>query len=339
MYEVVIALAAFVLACGFTAVYRSTFRKLEPPSERGMHTVPVPSGAGVAIVGTILLLWPVALGFGSESLNKPLLVALASLTAVSWLDDRYRLPAGARFIAHAAAVIFLLSTLDTDLQIVPIIPVVLERIVLGLGWLWFINLFNFMDGIDGIAGAEAIAIAGGGIAVAAAADLAGPHRELSLIVAASCAGYLVWNWHPAKVFMGDAGSIPLGFLLGWVLLDLAVHGYWHAALILPAYFAADATLTLIARLRRREKPWTPHREHFYQRAVLGGGTVPAVVAAISAANVILAVLAIASVQFPVVALGAAAAVVLVLLSYLQYLASGSGRQTPQLADSSPARTP
>src|SRR4029079_9862702 len=107
-------------------------------------------------------------------------------------------------------------------RVFPVLPVAAERLLAGLAWLWFINLFNFMDGIDGLAGSEAIAVALGYLLLASVAGLDSPLRPLALIVAASAAGYLVWNWHPAKVFMGDAGAIPLGFLLGWLMLDLAL---------------------------------------------------------------------------------------------------------------------
>ena len=134
--------------------------------------------------------------------------------------------------------------------------------------------------------------------MATVAGFGGPLWHLALIVTASVAGYLFWNWHPAKVFMGDAGSVPLGFLLGWLMLDLALRGYWVAALILPFYFAADATFTLLKRGLRGEKPWQAHREHFYQRAVLGGVTPPGVVWRVAAANVALIALALASITPP-----------------------------------------
>ena len=142
----------------------------------------------------------------------------------------------------------------------------------------------------------------------------------ALIIAAACAGYLVWNWHPAKVFMGDAGSIPLGFLLGWLMIDLAIRGYWSAGLILPLYFALDATITLLSRGLKGNKPWAAHREHFYQRAVLGGATPSGVVWRVAAANLALIFLALASLGRPVLALCAAAASVAILLFRLRGLA-------------------
>jgi UDP-N-acetylmuramyl pentapeptide phosphotransferase/UDP-N-acetylglucosamine-1-phosphate transferase len=120
--------------------------------------------------------------------------------------------------------------------------------------------------------------------------------------------------------MGDAGSIPLGFLLGWLMIDLAVRGYWSAAVILPLYFALDATITLLRRGLNGKKPWQAHREHFYQRAVLGGTTPAGVVWRVGAANLARFMLALLSLYAPVLALCAAAASVAILLTHLQGLA-------------------
>ena len=122
-----------------------------------------------------------------------------------------------------------------------------------------------MDGIDGITSVETIVI---GVGVFLISD--GPTAFLGGILAAAATGFLKWNWNPAKVFLGDVGSIPLGFLLGWLLLNLAGNGHWAAAIILPAYYLTDATITLIGRAIKGEKLWQAHRQHFYQKAVQRG---------------------------------------------------------------------
>jgi UDP-N-acetylmuramyl pentapeptide phosphotransferase/UDP-N-acetylglucosamine-1-phosphate transferase len=193
------------------------------------------------------------------------------------------------------------------------LPLLVERLLLGLAWLWFVNLFNFMDGIDGLAGSEAVALAAGYVLVVAPWRGGEPLAELALIVAAACGGYLFWNWHPARVFMGDAGSIPLGLLLGWLMIDLACRGYWAAAAILPLYFIADATVTLLRRLLGGRSPWRPHREHFYQRAVLAGRTPAAVAWRVNAVNVLLIALALASIRYPAWAVAMAFVAVAALL--------------------------
>src|SRR5205085_11238320 len=152
-----------------------------------------------------------------------------------------------------------------------------------------INAFNFMDGIDGIAGSEAAAI-GAGVALLALAhlDVVGLGTGLFGAAAAGASlGFLRWNWQPAKLFMGDVGSVPLGYLLGWLLLTLAGAGYWAPALIVPLYFLVDASWTLLRRLARGEKIWQPHRQHFYQRAVQAGRSHAAVVLRVIAADMVL----------------------------------------------------
>ena len=318
LLAIVAAALSWVLVGLYTRAMTAS-RRVEPPNERSMHRVPVPVGGGIAIVATALILWPLWQG----ALSRPhllLLACFAGLGALSWIDDRRGLSPAVRFTAQAVAVALCLASLAPEARVFPILPVAVERVLAGLAWLWLINLFNFMDGIDGLAGSEAIAVALGYLLLATLAGLDGPLRPLALIVAASAAGYLFWNWHPAKVFMGDAGAIPLGFLLGWLMLDLALSGYWAAALILPLYFVADATFTLSKRGLRGEKPWQAHREHFYQRAVLGGTTPPGVVWRVAAANAALIALALVSTRYPVPALAAAIAVVAVLLVHLQRLA-------------------
>ena len=185
---------------------------------------------------------------------------------------------------------------------------------------WFINLYNFMDGIDGITGVETAAI-GLGVALLALVG-ATPDLAAAAAIAAAGLGFLVWNWHPARIFMGDAGSVPLGFLLGWLLLALAARGAWAPALILPGYYLADATLTLIARTLAGERIWQAHRRHFYQRAVRGGASHAAVVLRVAAADILLIVLAVAALTRPWLALGGAAIVVAALLAELARLGRG-----------------
>lgn len=129
-----------------------------------------------------------------------------------------------------------------------------------------------MDGIDGITGVEAGSIGLGIFVLALYVPL--PQfiglGYIGLGILAIMIGFLIWNWHPAKLFLGDVGSVPLGFILGWLLLKVASEGAWAIALILPSYYLFDATFTLIKRALRREKIWQAHREHFYQKATQRG---------------------------------------------------------------------
>ncbi len=189
---------------------------------------------------------------------------------------------------------------------------------IGLLWVWWVNLFNFMDGIDGLAGSEAAAIAGGLLLFAALGSGTDPAvAVLAAAVLGAALGFLSWNWSPARVFLGDVGSIPLGYLTGFLLIGLALRGYWKIALILPLYFLADATITLLRRLTQGERVWRPHRQHYYQQAVRRGLGHAAVVERVIAANLILIGCGWAAENgWGVMAVGAAAAIVAALLAIL-----------------------
>lgn len=219
----------------------------------------------------------------------------AFLALVSFADDLRPLPPLWRLLAQIAAVAGGIAALPDSGQVFQgLLPPAADRALAGLLWLWFVNLYNFMDGIDGITGAET-AFLGAGLAF-----LVFVNRELGnagqvalgLATAAAALGFLRWNWQPAKIFLGDVGSVPLGYLLGWLLLATAAAGAWKAALILPGYYLADATWTLCRRALRGEKVWRPHREHFYQKAVQRGMSHAAVVRRILALNLFLLALAL-----------------------------------------------
>lgn len=144
----------------------------------------------------------------------------------------------------------------------------------------------------------------------------------ALLLASALAGFLVWNWAPARIFMGDTGSIPLGFIFGLFALDLALRGAWQAALILPLYFVVDATLTLLRRIARRERFWEAHREHAYQRAILAGATHSDVAVRLAILNVALIGLAVVSLVYPLWALIGAVGVTLLLFGSLSIRGAG-----------------
>jgi UDP-N-acetylmuramyl pentapeptide phosphotransferase/UDP-N-acetylglucosamine-1-phosphate transferase len=316
-------IATFVLSYAAIGAYVRAMRasgRLHPANARSMHTRPVPVGAGVAFVPPVLLAWFLAPPSLSPA-EVALIAACAGLTLLSWLDDLVGMPPAPRLAAHALAVGWCLFQLAPDLRAMPWMPLALERLVEAAAWIWFVNLFNFMDGIDGLAGSEAVALALGYVLVAALAGLGDPSAPLALLILAAMSAYLVWNWHPARVFMGDSGSIPMGFLTGWLLLDLALNGMLAAAIILPMYFWADASLTLAKRLMRGQLPYRPHRDHYYQRATLAWGDHRPVVLRVAAFNGLLLALALLSTGFPVLALLLALTGTALFLARLDHLAA------------------
>ncbi|MDK9721123.1 MAG: glycosyltransferase family 4 protein [Rhodospirillales bacterium] len=297
---------------------------LDRPNERSSHSTPTPRGGGLAVMAVILLAW-LALGLrpGAPPGLWIVIPGAALLVGLSWRDDRKNLPPLTRLLIQAALVGCGLLALPEGPVFQGWLPWWLDRLTAALAWLWFVNLFNFMDGIDGITGVETVAIA---VGVALLVNLAALHPDfeaLALVLAAAAIGFLIWNWHPAKVFLGDSGSVPLGFLLGWLLLTLAALGLWAAALILPAYYLADATLTLLKRACRREKIWQAHRSHFYQQAVQSGLSHARVSTYIALADGVLMALAVSSLESPGLSLAWAVAVVVLLLALLGRKAKAS----------------
>jgi len=270
------ALAAGLISAGGTWALIPLLRRgavLDRPNERSSHSEPTPRGGGIALVGAILVAWG---GLAAVGAAPPAVLIVAggalALAAVSWLDDRGGLAPAVRLCVQFAVVALCLAAgLPGGAVFQGWLPLPLDRIVTALAWVWFLNLYNFMDGIDGIAGGEAAAIALGLVLFAAlGAGTDPPAAALAAAILGAALGFLVFNWAPARIFMGDVGSIPLGFLLGFLLLRLAAAGWWKVALVLPLYFAADATITLVRRALRGVPVWQAHREHFYQRATAAG---------------------------------------------------------------------
>lgn len=323
----VLLLACIVVATAGWAATGAVMRLLrrhglyDRPNTRSSHENPTPRGGGLALIPVVLLALAAARGWGGSA--PPGLAAVvggaALLALVSWIDDLRNLPVGLRLLVHGAAVALGLVPLAAAGPVFQgWLPPWLDMLAAGMLWLWFVNLFNFMDGIDGISGVEAISIGLGLVSVGLLlgwpiGDLAAP-----ALVAAATAGFLVWNWAPARVFLGDVGSVPLGYLLGWLLLAAAIEGQWAVAVILPLYYLADATITLARRALRGETVWQAHRDHAYQRAARGGRSHATVSAAIALCNAVLIACALAAARgWPVAALVAAAAAVGALLLLLE----------------------
>ncbi len=312
---------------------------LDHPNKRSSHVAPTPRGGGIAVVGVLLAVWAgiafLAPGIFPHPLSVPfpamvlVLFCALGLAVISWLDDLKGLTPLIRLILQFAAAIICLDALPVGpsgavLVFQGLLPTTADHVVAVLIWIWFLNLFNFMDGIDGITGVEAASVGGGVFVVALFAGGAQDWALFGLSAAAAACGFLCWNWDPAKLFIGDVGSVPLGFLLGWLLLGLAAMGYWAPALILPLYYLADATLTLGLRLLRGEKVWQAHAEHFYQRAVQAGASHGDVCRFLGVANLGLVVLAAAAVSgfssdAPVLCVTAAALIVAGLMARLKSL--------------------
>jgi Fuc2NAc and GlcNAc transferase len=271
----VFSLCALVLSSLCTGiVYKLAISRgmLDVPNERSSHRVVTPRGGGVAVVLVFTAAAAVlaVLGIVRTDLLIALGVGGVAIAVTGYFDDARRLPAGVRLTVQLAAAIWALVWLGSPQQLV------LGDHVVYLGWagpvlavvsiIWTVNFFNFMDGIDGIAASEAVFVVCSGAFLSAVSGNATNIAALAAVFGAACLGFLTWNWPPARIFMGDAGS---GYL-GYVVAVLAVAssrrnpaGPW-IWLILTGVFFVDATVTLIQRALRHERIHEAHRSHGYQ---------------------------------------------------------------------------
>ena len=257
-----LALIVAAAACGAVLWLMLRFASrlpLDRPNARSLHEQPVPRVGGIGVIAGVLI--AVAAGLAPFGLALGLACALA---AVSFADDFRHVPTLLRLVLHLCAAGALVWYVLAPMYVV-------ELMILALAVAWITNLYNFMDGSDGLA--AGMTIFGFG-AYAIAAWLAGdlPTSLLAATVVGAAAAFLAFNFPPARVFLGDVGSIPLGFLAGALGIIGWRNDAWPLWFPLAVFgpFIADATLTLLKRLVRREPVWQAHREHYYQRAVRMG---------------------------------------------------------------------
>lgn len=245
---------------------------LDVPNARSSHTQPTPRGGGAAIAAVILATAVLCGLLGHLPVRDAIaLVAGGSMIAlVGYYDDRRGLSARARIAVHAlAAAVAVAGLIDFEVEarLFPALPSAVAFILFLVGIVWSTNLFNFMDGIDGIAGSQAAFVSlASAVLVAVSHSGATEWLILPTVTAGACAGFLVWNWPPARIFMGDVGSGFLGFWLACMALAFASTGalsIWTST-ILGSLFIADATVTLVRRALRGERWYEAHRSHAYQ---------------------------------------------------------------------------
>ena len=250
---------------------------MDIPNERSSHITPTPRGGGIAFVSTSLIGF--LLLILNDALNRTELLSLCCAGAIvaiaGHLDDRQKISgATVRLVLHAISAIILIVGVGIPAQISLFDRTVNTGIVgsiLGVIYLvWLLNLFNFMDGTDGIAASEAIFIALAGAFLNYHVLSHADHSAAAEILAASTFGFILYNWSPAKIFMGDVGSGFLGIVIGGLSLiaanqDPELLWVW---IILLAVFVSDATVTLIRRLLRKQKPHVAHRSHAYQHLAI-----------------------------------------------------------------------
>lgn len=266
---------------------------LARPNARSSHKAPTPQGGGIAVIAAVLLTAALATIAAPELSGETVgavMIAAVLLAVLGAIDDIRPLSATLRLAVQSGVVLVVLFALPADIHLLSALPIWLERTLLFFGLLWFINLVNFMDGIDWMTVAEVVPITAAMAAFSMMGALPPAAAVLALALCAAMIGFAPFNRPTARLFLGDVGSLPIGLLLGWLLILLADQ-HLVAAILLPLYYLSDATVTLLQRLLSGENLTQAHRRHFYQRALDGGDSNYKIVGLVFATNVILTVLA------------------------------------------------
>ena len=269
---------------------------LAHPNVRSSHKTPTPQGGGIAVIAATVGVVVACVLFGVPGLGGQalwlVLAATVFIALVGAIDDIRPIAVMPRLILQVAGVAIVLAALPVDLRVVPLLPYWLERALLGLAILWFVNLVNFMDGIDWMTVAEVAPLTSGLVLFGLMGALPRDATIVALALCGAVIGFAPCNRPVARLFLGDVGSLPIGLLLGWLLVVLAGTGHFAAALLLPLYYLADATITLLRRLANGEPILQAHRSHFYQRAMDGGFSIYQVVGRVFLLNIALIGLAV-----------------------------------------------
>ena len=256
----------------FLFLAKSFFFKIgfvDIPNQRSSHKYPVALGGGIIIIPIIILI-SIYMGI---NFDYAIYMTLAFLFLISIIDDISNINAIIRLFFHLFSVFIFVNNYLVS-RVIEIFPNLDDNAIISLyvfsvlAITWFINGFNFMDGIDGITAIQVIYIM---ISLAVIEILFTTYDiDQYLIILGVMISFLFFNWQPAKIFLGDSGSIPLGFLIIYLLIEISLKGFWVAAIILPLYYILDTTTTLFLRLIKRKKVWKSHKEHFYQIVIKSG---------------------------------------------------------------------
>ena len=319
----------------------SVFLSKDEPSSRGLHDHVVPRGGGLAIFGCVAIAGAIVhllQGTINVDLDLLVIVSLTGIGVMGFLDDRFSLGVGLRLIAGLTLTTLLAVGSIGDHSLVVFgqtfdwsFGVVFLAGAIGL--FWVMNLFNFMDGADGVAGIQSL-IASGALAIWFGASGQEFLALLNVGLAGACLGFLWFNWAPARVFMGDVGSLALGAWFGAMsLIGVSEYGLpAEAFVILLGVFVFDATLTLVHRLLKRKRITQAHREHLYQKLILAGWSHGKVAMLIGAMAFVAAVLATLVVWDPEHGLWFFLVTLVMLLGYARLAIRASANTTRRAAN-------
>jgi UDP-N-acetylmuramyl pentapeptide phosphotransferase/UDP-N-acetylglucosamine-1-phosphate transferase len=295
----VIPIASALICAGLIVMLRPLLQRyaLARPNARSSHVTPTPQGGGIAVIVATAVAAALTGLVGAPYPNDAIPIVMAAafcLAAVGMIDDFRPIPVVPRLALQLATITLLFAALPSQIRILETVPIALERALLVLALLWFINLVNFMDGLDWMTVAEMLPMTVALAVLAFFGEAPSDILPIALALAGALLGFAPFNRPVARLFLGDVGSLPIGLLTGWCLLELAGRQHFASAMLLPLYYLADATITLLRRIASGERFWDAHRSHFYQRATDNGFSVRQVVTNVFLLNLLLAGLALAS---------------------------------------------
>ena len=249
-------IAAAVLSTVLIVLLRPLLRRhaLAQPNARSSHREPTPQGGGFAVIAATIVVTVGCAGALGEMSSAAatevftVLAATAFLALVGGIDDLRPMPVAPRLMLQMLAIAVAIAAMPAELRIVPMLPWWVERLGFLVALVWFVNLVNFMDGIDWMTVAEVVPLTATAVLLSQPATVPPPATILALALLGAMLGFAPFNKPVAKLFLGDVGSLPIGLLVGWLLLQLAQDGQPAAAFLLPLYYLADATVTLFRRV-------------------------------------------------------------------------------------------
>jgi UDP-N-acetylmuramyl pentapeptide phosphotransferase/UDP-N-acetylglucosamine-1-phosphate transferase len=294
--------AAALASTGMVVVLLPILKRfaLASPNARSSHRVSTPQGGGIAVIAATIIVSVAAVAIGVpfgldvSSLWMPF-AATALIALVGAIDDVKTIEVLPRLLLQALAVGIAIASVPPDLRVFPVLPWWIERAAMLVAGLWFVNLTNFMDGLDWMTVAEFVPITAGLALLGWLGALPAQGLIVALALGGALIGFAPFNRPVARLFLGDVGSLPIGLIVGWLLLLLAGNGHLAAAVVLTLYYVADASITLLLRVAKGEPFWRAHRSHFYQRATDRGFGVVEIIARVFAVNLALIALAAATV--------------------------------------------
>lgn len=296
-FAIIISLCAFLMSLLGTRITILALRQrqemqLQWPLGKKQGVSRVPVGGGVAVVMAMSICLLVA------DIPYPVILSLFMLAAASLLDDFLRIPVFVRLLIQFFAVLLPLQLIHYPFFDAAL-PVLVEKAIIIIVWMWWMNLSEYMDGIDGITPTQMVGMSLG-VCMLSIMDgtFPTPLARYALVVFAVALGFMWWNWYPSKIRLGEVGTIPIGFITGYLLLMSYQNSYSAAAMILPAYYVSDGLFTLVRRVRKGKEGFAKHSEYYYSRAIRKGRRPDTVSRYVFGLNMLLISLSVFSVLHP-----------------------------------------